>query len=177
MSSLCSYGLATTYIKAIFIKSSLLAQYWDPCLLALMLSVLKLCWRWSWAKGELIPLSAAPWIRNRGAKTLFSLLWLAGLDGLSERCAQYKKDGADFGKWRAVLRIDNQCPSNLAIQENANALARYASICQQVLCLPLKHSARELSFSAYLSNFAITTDEPSSTLSSISRWHFPLLLQ
>ncbi|XP_019521290.1 PREDICTED: fructose-bisphosphate aldolase B [Hipposideros armiger] len=56
---------------------------------------------------------------------------IQGLDGLSERCAQYKKDGADFGKWRAVLRIDNQCPSSLAIQENANALARYASICQQ----------------------------------------------
>uniref|UniRef100_A0A2K5XZW6 Fructose-bisphosphate aldolase n=1 Tax=Mandrillus leucophaeus TaxID=9568 RepID=A0A2K5XZW6_MANLE len=56
---------------------------------------------------------------------------IQGLDGLSERCAQYKKDGVDFGKWRAVLRIADQCPSSLAIQENANALARYASICQQ----------------------------------------------
>ncbi|MDG2604189.1 fructose-bisphosphate aldolase, partial [Vibrio parahaemolyticus] len=27
-----------------------------------------------------------------------------GLDGLSERCAQYKKDGADFAKWRCVLK-------------------------------------------------------------------------
>uniref|UniRef100_A0A9L0TTQ9 Fructose-bisphosphate aldolase n=1 Tax=Equus caballus TaxID=9796 RepID=A0A9L0TTQ9_HORSE len=62
---------------------------------------------------------------------------IQGLDGLSERCAQYKKDGADFGKWRAVLRIDNQCPSNLAIQENANALARYASICQQNGLVPI----------------------------------------
>ncbi|XP_011803568.1 PREDICTED: fructose-bisphosphate aldolase A isoform X2 [Colobus angolensis palliatus] len=43
-----------------------------------------------------------------------------GLDGLSERCAQYKKDGAD-----------------LAIMENANVLARYASICQQNGIVPI----------------------------------------
>lgn len=56
----------------------------------------------------------------------------AGLDGLSERCAQYKKDGADFAKWRCVLKISSTTPSELAIFENANVLARYASICQQV---------------------------------------------
>lgn len=56
----------------------------------------------------------------------------AGLDGLSERCAQYKKDGADFAKWRCVLKISDNTPSALAIMENANVLARYASICQQV---------------------------------------------
>lgn len=57
---------------------------------------------------------------------------LTGLDGLSERCAQYKKDGADFAKWRCVLKISERTPSALAILENANVLARYASICQQV---------------------------------------------
>lgn len=56
----------------------------------------------------------------------------SGLDGLSERCAQYKKDGADFAKWRCVLKIGEHTPSSLAIMENANVLARYASICQQV---------------------------------------------
>lgn len=56
----------------------------------------------------------------------------SGLDGLSERCAQYKKDGADFAKWRCVLKIGEHTPSALAIMENANVLARYASICQQV---------------------------------------------
>uniref|UniRef100_A0A3B3BDP1 Fructose-bisphosphate aldolase n=1 Tax=Oryzias melastigma TaxID=30732 RepID=A0A3B3BDP1_ORYME len=61
-----------------------------------------------------------------------------GLDGLSERCAQYKKDGCDFAKWRCVLKISNGCPSALAIAENANVLARYASICQQVFVLVLK---------------------------------------
>lgn len=58
---------------------------------------------------------------------------LVGLDGLSERCAQYKKDGCDFAKWRCVLKISDGCPSALAIAENANVLARYASICQQVM--------------------------------------------
>ncbi|KAG8434874.1 hypothetical protein GDO86_013003 [Hymenochirus boettgeri] len=60
-----------------------------------------------------------------------------GLDGLAERCAQYKKDGADFAKWRCVLKISDSAPSNLAIIENANVLARYASICQQNGLVPI----------------------------------------
>nr|AAB31152.2 aldolase C [Xenopus laevis] len=60
-----------------------------------------------------------------------------GLDGLSERCAQYKKDGADFAKWRSVLKISETTPSPLAILENANVLARYASICQQNGIVPI----------------------------------------
>uniref|UniRef100_A0A667YPS5 Fructose-bisphosphate aldolase n=1 Tax=Myripristis murdjan TaxID=586833 RepID=A0A667YPS5_9TELE len=61
-----------------------------------------------------------------------------GLDGLSERCAQYKKDGAVFAKWRCVLKISDTNPSKLAITENANVLARYSSICQQVLAAVYK---------------------------------------
>lgn len=55
-----------------------------------------------------------------------------GLDGLAERCAQYKKDGVDFAKWRCVLKISGHTPSYLSMLENANVLARYAMICQQV---------------------------------------------
>uniref|UniRef100_A0A3Q2Q983 Fructose-bisphosphate aldolase n=1 Tax=Fundulus heteroclitus TaxID=8078 RepID=A0A3Q2Q983_FUNHE len=61
-----------------------------------------------------------------------------GLDGLAERCAQYKKDGAVFAKWRCVLKISDSNPSKLAIAENANTLARYSSICQQVLAAVYK---------------------------------------
>ncbi|CAO2604892.1 Fructose-bisphosphate aldolase A [Lemmus lemmus] len=43
-----------------------------------------------------------------------------GLDGLSERCAQFKKDSADFVKWCCVLKIGEHTPSALAIMENAN---------------------------------------------------------
>jgi len=60
-----------------------------------------------------------------------------GLDGLSERCAQYKKDGAGFCKWRCVLKIQAETPSYQAMLENANVLARYASICQQNGLVPI----------------------------------------
>lgn len=60
-----------------------------------------------------------------------------GLDGLNERCAQYKKDGADFAKWRCVLKITDTTPSALAILENANVLARYAIICQHNGIVPI----------------------------------------
>lgn len=77
----------------------------------------------------------APGVGDRGTgcsgRRLRALVCAAGLDGLSERCAQYKKDGADFAKWRCVLKISEHTPSALAILENANVLARYASICQQ----------------------------------------------
>lgn len=73
-----------------------------------------------------------------------------GLDGLSERCAQYKKDGADFAKWRCVLKISETTPSELAIQENANVLARYASICQQVRYKPFCSGSETLSWIRFI---------------------------
>ncbi|KER31649.1 hypothetical protein T265_12938, partial [Opisthorchis viverrini] len=60
-----------------------------------------------------------------------------GLDGLAERCAQYKKDGCHFAKWRCVLKIGPHTPSYQAMLENANVLARYASICQQNGLVPI----------------------------------------
>jgi fructose-bisphosphate aldolase class I len=60
-----------------------------------------------------------------------------GLDDLDARCAKYKKDGADFAKWRCALKIGKGMPSQLAIIENANVLARYASICQQNGIVPI----------------------------------------
>ncbi len=60
-----------------------------------------------------------------------------GLDDLDVRCAEYKKEGCDFAKWRCVLRIGTNTPSPLAIMENANVLARYASICQANGIVPI----------------------------------------
>jgi fructose-bisphosphate aldolase class 1 len=60
-----------------------------------------------------------------------------GLDDLSKRCAQYKKDGCDFAKWRCVLKIGKNTPSYQAMLENANVLARYASICQMNGLVPI----------------------------------------
>ena len=53
-----------------------------------------------------------------------------GLDGLAERCKEYYEGGARFAKWRCVLKIGGGRPTELAVNENANVLARYASICQ-----------------------------------------------
>lgn len=60
-----------------------------------------------------------------------------GLDDLAQRCAQYKKDGCHFAKWRCVLKITKNTPSYQAILENANVLARYASICQANRIVPI----------------------------------------
>ncbi|KAI3677207.1 hypothetical protein L1987_86830 [Smallanthus sonchifolius] len=60
-----------------------------------------------------------------------------GLDGLAQRCAQYYSAGARFAKWRAVLNIGPNEPSQLAINENANGLARYSIICQENGLVPI----------------------------------------
>lgn len=60
-----------------------------------------------------------------------------GLDGLAARCEEYKKGGAQFAKWRCVLTIGEHTPSHLALMENANVLARYASICQSKGLVPI----------------------------------------
>jgi len=60
-----------------------------------------------------------------------------GLDDLDKRCAQYYKDGCRFAKWRCTLKIGKNTPSYQAIMENANVLARYASICQQNRLVPI----------------------------------------
>lgn len=60
-----------------------------------------------------------------------------GLDDLGKRCAQYKADGCQFAKWRCVLKIGQNTPSYLGMLENANVLARYASICQMNGLVPI----------------------------------------
>ncbi len=60
-----------------------------------------------------------------------------GLDGLPERLAEYKAKGACFAKWRAVYAISDQTPSELAIETNAEILARYAAICQAQGIVPI----------------------------------------
>ena len=60
-----------------------------------------------------------------------------GLDDLHKRCQEFKKGGCGFAKWRCVLNIGQHTPSHVALQENANVLARYASICQQNGLVPI----------------------------------------
>jgi len=60
-----------------------------------------------------------------------------GLDGLAERLAEYKKQGARFAKWRVVYAISKNTPSWQLIQTNAEVLARYAAICQGSGIVPI----------------------------------------
>ena len=45
--------------------------------------------------------------------------------------------GCDFVKWRAIYKISGNGPSQLAIEENARTLGRYASICQNNGLVPM----------------------------------------
>jgi fructose-bisphosphate aldolase class I len=54
-----------------------------------------------------------------------------GLDGLRERLAEYAQMGARFAKWRAVITVGDGLPSRGCIEANAQALARYAGLCQE----------------------------------------------
>jgi len=60
-----------------------------------------------------------------------------GLQGLPERLAGYKALGARFAKWRAVIAIGDNFPSTRAIEVNADGLARYAAICQELGIVPI----------------------------------------
>jgi fructose-bisphosphate aldolase, class I len=60
-----------------------------------------------------------------------------GLDGLRERFIEYRKLGARFAKWRAVIDIGNGIPTAFAVEANAHALARYAALCQEQDLVPI----------------------------------------
>jgi len=77
---------------------------------------------------------------DKGVKELFGSEGegtTQGLDDLDKRCKKFKADGCHFAKWRCVLTIGKNTPSYQAILENANVLARYASICQAAGIVPI----------------------------------------
>ncbi|OIO51414.1 fructose-bisphosphate aldolase class I [Candidatus Kaiserbacteria bacterium CG_4_9_14_3_um_filter_50_16] len=75
-----------------------------------------------------------------------------GLLDLPERLVAYKRQGAVFTKWRAVIRIDgDQLPTTIAVHENIKRLAQYAKEAQAAGLVPIlepevlyegKHSRR-----------------------------------
>lgn len=60
-----------------------------------------------------------------------------GLDGLRQRLEEYRRLGAGFAKWRAVIAIGEGLPSACCIEANAHALARYAALCQEADIVPI----------------------------------------
>jgi fructose-bisphosphate aldolase class I len=60
-----------------------------------------------------------------------------GLDGLRARLEEYRELGARFAKWRATYSIAADKPSEYCVWTNANALARYAALCQEAGIVPI----------------------------------------
>lgn len=60
-----------------------------------------------------------------------------GLDSLPERIANYAKHGARFAKWRSVITIGNDIPTDECIGANTFVLSRYARICQEAGVVPI----------------------------------------
>ena len=60
-----------------------------------------------------------------------------GLDGLRIRLQEYFQMGARFAKWRAVISIGEGIPSRSCIEANAQAMARYAALCQEAGLVPI----------------------------------------
>ena len=60
-----------------------------------------------------------------------------GLDGLRDRLTEYCQMGARFAKWRAVIAMGDGIPSRGCIEANAQALARYAALCQEAGLVPV----------------------------------------
>jgi fructose-bisphosphate aldolase class 1 len=49
----------------------------------------------------------------------------------------YAQMGACFAKWRAVIAVGDYLPSRVCIEANAQALARYAALCQEAGRVPV----------------------------------------
>jgi fructose-bisphosphate aldolase class I len=60
-----------------------------------------------------------------------------GLDGLRDRLKEYFEMGARFAKWRAVITVGDRIPSQGCVEANAQALARYAALCQEAGLVPV----------------------------------------
>jgi len=77
---------------------------------------------------------------DMGAKDLVNFpgeMWTQGLTNLRERLAEYYELGARFAKWRAVITIGDNIPTNHCLEVNAQALAMYAALCQEAGIVPI----------------------------------------
>lgn len=75
-----------------------------------------------------------------GAKPLANFLGekiTEGLDGLRKRFNEYRELNLCFSKWRAVIKIGNGIPSRTCMTANAEALARFAALSQEVGMVPI----------------------------------------
>ena len=77
---------------------------------------------------------------DKGAKLLAGFAGetiTEGLDGLRTRLAEYALLGARFTKWRAVITISPNMPSDTCLTANAQALAQFAALSQEAGLIPI----------------------------------------
>ena len=79
-----------------------------------------------------------------------------GLDGLRERLVEYYKLGARFAKWRATY--DPTRTSYNCINANAQALARYAALCQENNIVPIVEPEVLMDFDNTIETCAAVTE-------------------
>ena len=60
-----------------------------------------------------------------------------GIETLDERLKHFAENGAKFTKWRAVINIGENIPSNYCMEENSSLLAEYALISQNNKLVPI----------------------------------------
>ena len=60
-----------------------------------------------------------------------------GLDHLRDRLHHYREQGLLLAKWRAVINIGNETPTDGSVVANMHELARYAAFCQEADVLPI----------------------------------------
>ena len=60
-----------------------------------------------------------------------------GLDDLNQRCQEFHEIGVKFTKWRAVITIGDNIPTDACINENMLRLADYAKIVQSNNMVPI----------------------------------------
>jgi len=60
-----------------------------------------------------------------------------GLEGLKERSSEYYKLGARFSKWRAVVKLGKNTPSDASYNDVADALSDYALFSQKGGLVPI----------------------------------------
>lgn len=63
--------------------------------------------------------------------------YTAGIDGLRERLKEYYGMGARFTKWRSVISIGNELPTEAAIHVNALGMGLYAALVQEAGMVPM----------------------------------------
>lgn len=98
-----------------------------------------------------------------------------GLQGLPERLAGYKTLGARFAKWRAVIAIGEGFPSTQALEVNADGLARYAAICQELGIVPIVEPEVLMDGSHNIARCASVTEEALETVfHALHRHHVQL---